>query len=305
MAVETSPTANPHSRSQTWLVIAAWIGVLLVSSFPEILFDALGASPPAWLAWAKPASMALLLALCLVWQPLRLLWQFAAVMLVFSAGDSLAQAVFASPTWQGRFAGSSFFTFYMSIFVVDFALAAAVLAALWLVKRRRQDFYLTRGQLDAPVEPVRWLGIKPGESWRVFGWIFAGCAMLAVFFPTILALRPSGDQLARALPLLPAAILFAAINAFNEEAYFRLSTLATLPQAVGRTQAMLLNVTLFGLAHYLYGSPGGILGFLMTAFLAFLMGKAVLETRGLFWAWLIHLLPDVVVFFSYALGWVG
>jgi hypothetical protein len=31
------------------------------------------------------------------------------------------------------------------------------------------------------------------------------------------------------------------------------------------------------------------------------MGKSILETRGLAWAWFIHFVPDVVIFFSYAL----
>jgi len=67
---------------------------------------------------------------------------------------------------------------------------------------------------------------------------------------------------------------------------------------------MLITITLFGLAHYLYGSPPGVLGFLMTGFLAFLLGKSMLETRGLAWPWFIHFLPDAVIFFSYAVVFV-
>jgi len=40
---------------------------------------------------------------------------------------------------------------------------------MWLVKRKRVAFFLTRGDWQAPVEPVKWLGIKTGESWKVFG----------------------------------------------------------------------------------------------------------------------------------------
>jgi membrane protease YdiL (CAAX protease family) len=65
----------------------------------------------------------------------------------------------------------------------------------------------------------------------------------------------------------------------------------------------LINVAFFGLAHWLAGSPGGILGFAMTGFLAFLLGKAMLETKGFLWSWIIHFFPDVVIFFSYALVW--
>jgi hypothetical protein len=42
----------------------------------------------------------------------------------------------------------------------------------------------------------------------------------------------------------------------------------------------------------------------MTGFLAWLLGKSVLETKGLLWAWFIHFLPDVVIFYSYAIAWM-
>jgi uncharacterized protein len=42
----------------------------------------------------------------------------------------------------------------------------------------------------------------------------------------------------------------------------------------------------------------------MTGFLAWLLGKSMLETKGLFWAWFIHFLPDAVIFFSYAIVWI-
>jgi hypothetical protein len=57
------------------------------------------------------------------------------------------------------------------------------------------------------------------------------------------------------------------------------------------------------MAHYIYGSPPGIIGFLMTAFLAWLIGKSIMETKGFAAAWIIHFAPDVIIFFFYALLW--
>jgi len=151
---------------------------------------------------------------------------------------------------------------------------------------------------------VRWLGIRQGESWRTFGWIFALAAGLGVLIPTALGLRLSAEVLLRALPLLPAVLLFAAVNAFTEEVYFRASFLATLPDVIGRGHALLMTAVFFGLAHYLGGSPPGVVGVAMTGFLAFLLGKAMLETRGMLWAWFIHFVPDVVIFASYAVLFV-
>ncbi|MCX6538504.1 MAG: hypothetical protein NT151_06160 [Acidobacteria bacterium] len=42
----------------------------------------------------------------------------------------------------------------------------------------------------------------------------------------------------------------------------------------------------------------------MTGFLAWLLGKSIVETRGFAWAWFIHFVPDVVIFVSYAVFWM-
>ena len=225
------------------------------------------------------------------------------VLAVFYLALGLKALIRGTAWFQGRFNGPgvSFFQGFMAEFVLDIGVALAVIAILGVFKRARRAFFRPRGRRDAPIEPVRWLGIKPGESWKTFGWIFACAAALAVLVPTILAIGPSTAIVVKALPLLPAVLLFATINASTEEVYFRAGPLATLTEIIGKNQSLLLTAVFFGLAHWLYGSPPGILGVLMPGFLAWLIGKSMLETRGFAWPWLIHFLPDVVVFFSYAL----
>lgn len=288
------------------LIAFAWAGMLMASSLPDIFWTTVTGQVPPWLDWAKLISITAFLGLALVWKKLRPLWQYACILLVFYLTYVVTQWIGNSLWWQSRFGGEavSFTLGYLGIFILDSVIAISILVALWFMKRNRKSFFITRGELNAPIRPVRWLGIREGESWRTFGWIFAVVASLLVAIPTLLVMRPSTGTLIHALPLLPAALLFAAINAFNEEVYFRASLLSTLPDVIGRSQAMLITVTLFGLAHYLYGSPPGVIGFLMTGFLAFLLGKSMLETRGLAWPWFIHFLPDAVVFSSYAIAFV-
>ena len=301
-----SSCSTPAKSKDIVQLILAWVGMLIISSLPDIFFQYLTGQVPPWIDQAKLALSVLFLGLVLVWKRVRPLWQYALVLLVFFLTYVTTQWVYQTPWWQTRFVGEdvSFLVGYSGIFILDFAIALAVIVVLWVIKKNRQGFFLTRGQLDAPIKPVRWLGIREGESWRTFGWIFAVVASLLVAIPTLLVMRPSTGTLIQALPLLPAALLFAALNAFNEEIYFRASLLSTLPEVIGRSQSMLITITLFGLAHYLYGSPPGVIGFLMTGFLAFLLGKSMLETRGLAWPWFIHFLPDAVIFFSYAVVFV-
>lgn len=68
------------------------------------------------------------------------------------------------------------------------------------------------------------------------------------------------------------------------------------PLALDRRAIAILSGLIFGIPHH-FGTPGGILGAAMA--------KSVMETRGIFWAWFIHFLQDVVIFaalFSVVLG---
>lgn len=289
------------------LALCAWAMMLVISDLPEIVWSVGPGAAPAWLLWIKLVVVAAFLLVSLAWQPIRPLWQYGAMLLVFQLALRAQSWVQSLAWWQRMFTGSqaSFSLAYAGVFITDVGVALAVIGVLWLVKRRRADFFLAKGDLKAPIEPVRWLGIGKGESWRTFGWIFAVAASIAVIFPTILGVKLSPALILRAVPLLPAVVLFAAVNAFTEEMYFRASFLSTLYGVIGRNHTLLITIVFFGLAHYLYGSPPGLLGASMTGFLAFLLGKAMLETMGLTWPWIIHFLPDVVVFASYALLWVS
>ncbi|MBM3308422.1 MAG: CPBP family intramembrane metalloprotease [Candidatus Eisenbacteria bacterium] len=289
------------------LTAAAWAVMLAVSDLPDIVVASLGRAAPAWAFWAKAAFLAAFLALTLVWRRVRPLRQYALVLLVLFLALGLTSFLRGTARFQGSFnyAGVPFFTGYAAIMTLDVLVAAAIVAVLWFMKRDRRAFFLARGRLDAPVGPIRWLGIRGGESWRALGWIFGGAAGLAVLVPTVIGIAPTRDMVVRALPLVPAAVLFAAINAFTEETYFRASILSTLHDVIGETQTLLIAAVFFGLAHWLHGSPPGPAGSLMTGFLAWLIGRSMLETRGMLWPWFIHFVPDVVIFVSYALMFAG
>jgi membrane protease YdiL (CAAX protease family) len=280
--------------------------MLLVSDLPEIVWHLAGGRAPAWLPGAKIAVLCLFLGSTLAWRTLQPLRPYAVVLLVFFAALGATTLVRDTAWFQSRFndAGVSFVVGYLALYVLDTAVALAVISSLWFLKGRRSEFFLVAGDLGAPIQRVRWLGIRGGEPWKPFAFIFAFAAGFCVLIPTVLALRPSSETLLRALPLLPAVLLFSAVNAFTEEVYFRASFLATLHETVGRAHTLLITIVFFGLAHYLYGSPSGIPGFAMTGFLAYLMGKSMLETRGMLGAWFIHFVPDVVIFASYAIVFV-
>jgi Type II CAAX prenyl endopeptidase Rce1-like len=71
--------------------------------------------------------------------------------------------------------------------------------------------------------------------------------------------------------------------------------LATLESVAGSKQALWMSAYFFGIAHY-FGVPGGIVGGIASIFIGWILGKGMLETRGLFWTWWIHFLSDVAIF---------
>ena len=82
---------------------------------------------------------------------------------------------------------------------------------------------------------------------------------------------------------------------------YRAPQLGALTPAVGGAQALLMTAAYFGIGHF-YGVPYGVLGVLMAGLLGWLLGRSMLETKGMFWAWAIHFVMDVVIFTFMAAG---
>ena len=108
--------------------------------------------------------------------------------------------------------------------------------------------------------------------------------------------QPTVEQLVAGLPLLPVAALIAVMNAFNEEFTLRAAPLSELEPNIGKAQALMITSLYFGLGHF-YGIPNGFIGVGLAAFLGYFLGKSMLETKGFFWAWFIHFLPDLIIFY--------
>ncbi|MCX6025137.1 MAG: CPBP family intramembrane metalloprotease [Chloroflexi bacterium] len=98
------------------------------------------------------------------------------------------------------------------------------------------------------------------------------------------------------LPLLPAVILFAALNSLEEELSYRAPLLATTHEVISRGPSMWLTAVFFGLARTLYGPPAGTIGFIYTGLVAYLFGGSMLETGGSGWAFVMHTIADIPVF---------
>lgn len=290
------------SQSSFLLLISAWTATLLVSQLPDIIFKELVGNLPTWLYGAKIGLIVVLLLVSLSWKKLRGLWLFLAVLLavyVLQWGVARFYQFLDYTTW---FSGANSFIREVGSVQVERFTTGALLVLVMLVLMRRFDcFFFVKGKLNAQAAPIPLIMTRP-TSWRILGPAIAGAMSLGLMvFVFAFGSLPSAGMLKNVLPLLPFVLLFAASNAFGEEMIYRAPWLGALESPVGPVQALLITAVYFGISHF-YGVPYGVLGVVMAFIPGWLMGKAMLETRGFFWAWFIHLCMDTVIFFFMALG---
>jgi membrane protease YdiL (CAAX protease family) len=281
--------------------MVAWAATLAASLLPNILLQETTGSAPGWLLWGKLALMALLIAGTFVWQAIRPLRGLFAIFAVFLLASFAASLLVTIPQWRSWVSGATFTADMLETQLLKLFVALVMIAALFLIKRRRSAFFLVKGQLNAPAEPVRWLGIDKPISWSRLGPIAALCIALGTLVFLLLGGAPPSDNIAQALPLLPVILIFAAFNAFSEQVSYRAALLATSHDVVGKSHALLLVAANFGVAHF-YGVPYGVIGVVMAGFLGWFLAKAMLETRGFVMPWFIHFCQDVLIFSFIAIG---
>lgn len=291
-------------RSPKLAPVVAWVVILLTSLLPvvirqEIFGQVVSRDQQSLFALG---AITIAFAATLAWPALRGLQKFLVVMAVFVGSQWLVyervDRLFNYPRWLSH---PSFNVSMLAEQSLHLIIALAILATLLLLKKKPADFYLVKGEINAPAQPIRWLGVKAGDGWRSFGTWLTICISLGTLAFLIIAGRPSPDLVARALPFLPAILLAAALNAFYEELTYKASLLSVLESPVGSGQALYMVAAFFGIAHF-YGVPYGVTGVLLASFLGWILARSMQETRGFFWAWFIHFWQDVWIFSFLAIG---
>ncbi len=292
------------SQSSKTTIIAAWIVVLLTSALPKVILQEIfkqTVSPDQQALMSLSVLFIAMLA-TLIWQPLRGLRLFLILFVVLVGSQWLVyNRIDQLPFYRTWLRNSSFNVYMLAEQSLNLIVTLVMIAALFLMKKKRPDFYLVRGDTAAPVEPIRLLGVKQGERWNKFGIILTILISLGTLAFLIIAGRPPLDIVIQALPFLPVILLAAALNAFNEEVTYKASFLSVLESPVSARQALYMVALYFGIGHF-YGVPYGVVGVILATFLGWILAKSMQETRGLFWAWFIHFWQDVWIFSFLAIG---
>ena len=303
-AIKVQKLSHP-SPSLKW---PAWVIMFLASSITPILWRELAGGEPYWWSWVLCLGLLTILSLTLIRADLKPLKGYALILLTtFLLGYGnppqtwgLITIIRSSTLWINWAKQAPWAISNIALHLLRLTPTMAAMTILILMGRKRKEFYLALGKLNSSVEPSKLLGMKKPESWTRIGSIFAAVFTVATLMFLIATWKVPSNAFLNVVPLIPAAFFIASINAFNEEFTLRAAPLSTLTPAVGEKQSNLITAVNFGLGHF-YGVPNGLPGVLMSTFLGWFLGKSLLETKGFFWAWLIHFFPDVIIFTFYAM----
>jgi len=181
--------------------------------------------------------------------------------------------------------------------IITLLLSLGFLGGLRLLRKEVLLTYFRKGDLRAKVIPVPALGLKPKphQSWwhvgRDFALVISLITAVIIYFQLI---RGQALSPARLWLVLPFSLLCSLSNSFVEEMLTRLGVVVALKGVASERAIPLVSALIFGGVHY-WGSPGGIAGVLAAGFLGWFLAKSILETKGIFWAWLIHFIQDVII----------
>jgi uncharacterized protein len=180
--------------------------------------------------------------------------------------------------------------------MVNYQLSALPVAGLALlltfVFAGRVRLGYLNGNRSGAMGPL--LGGSGGGRWETDGWV-VGVVMAVVIGGVAFAqLLPGGY--AFSWPYVALAVPVAAMNAFSEEAIFRLPYVTMgANDTSSRTYGLVMGSLVFGGIHYWGVVPNGLAGALASAFLGFFLAKSIQETRGFFWAFVIHFMMNITM----------
>ena len=176
-------------------------------------------------------------------------------------------------------------------------LTIVVLVIIYLLNPANFATFFRFGDVNARIGKISWLGITGNETWLQIALTLGLFITLGTGIFMFLQVKKSGARFVLPLSLLLWSIVFSAMNAFSEEAIFRMGIVSPLYGQLSVPIIAIISGVLFGLPHY-FGQPSGPVGVLMAGFLGWLLALSLIETQGLFLAWAIHFVQDVVIFVS-------
>lgn len=153
---------------------------------------------------------------------------------------------------------------------------------------------LSIGNISAAGEELKIFGIKKGDTWLKTGISLSFIISLVTGIFMFFQLKGQNLDYSLLKTGLLWVILFSLSNSFAEEMIFRVGINGPLHGLLSPNTIFMISAIIFGLAH-VQGMPNGIIGMVLAGLLGYVLSKSVHETNGIFWAWLIHFMQDIII----------
>jgi membrane protease YdiL (CAAX protease family) len=180
---------------------------------------------------------------------------------------------------------------------LQLVLVGIVLLPVYFLNPENFATFFRIGNFQANISQIAWLGITGNETWLEIAASLGFFITLGTGIFMFFQLKKAGADYRFFFFSLLWAIPFSITNAFSEEAIFRIGIIVPLYGALSVPVILLISGVMFGIPHY-FGTPSGLIGVLMAGFLGWLLAMSVVETQGIFLAWAIHFVQDVVIITS-------
>ena len=148
-----TPRTDPYSKS-LWLSLFTWSIVLLASDLPNAIWQSLLGEPPAWLFWAKIGLLLVLILISLVWKPIQIVRPYFFLLLVLMLalwGMNWFRGTTVYSQWENRV---DWVVAMAGFQLLKLVVVFIMIVVLLVIGRRWKDFFLSRGQLDAPIKSI-------------------------------------------------------------------------------------------------------------------------------------------------------
>ena len=185
----------------------------------------------------------------------------------------------------------------LSYQIFTLGITAIFLISMYITNKDIFKSYFKIGNLQNNVLPEPLIGLKPKKSdnWKNIGINFAIIISMVTIIMMYFSIKDKTFDYNNFITLIPFIFIFSLSNAFIEEIMYRLGVVVALKKIISDKKIALVSGSIFGSIHY-FGTPGGLIGIIVACFLGWFLAKSIIETKGIFWAYLIHFLQDFVIF---------
>ncbi|MDX2172457.1 MAG: CPBP family intramembrane glutamic endopeptidase [Bacteroidota bacterium] len=189
---------------------------------------------------------------------------------------------------------NSYINFQINYQLILLAITALSLTTTYFLSKANFMNYFSIGNISAPAQELKLFGIKQNDSWIKTGVSLSIIISIVTGLFMFFQIKGVGVDWSHLLAGILWIVLFSLTNSFGEEIIYRLGIVSPLSGLMSPIIVYVISAILFGVPH-LAGMPSGLIGATMAGLLGLVLAKSLFETNGLFWAWLIHFLQDVII----------